>query len=952
MRRLSVCVFSLLFACSDPSPDSKDKKVNDVVHFEEEVKNPAQKVGSEFDIPELNVLASPDVAIKMDLPEFHSLVAYDVSPAGDNITYITSDKEGKCKVKVWSMSKNQSQDIFDVPDNFKPAELIHHPNATSFFILGQTGSGYEIYQLTLKDKKFNSIYQSKEKISDLLFCPRPFITGYDSKERAGFYSYRLFFAHEYAPKNFRIVSVTETGKRFYQVVGPDKSRTHSEEEESPSMLVAEWAVPVAFHPAGHGMIWKDQKNKLKISYYRTWWEGESQPLSVKFSGNTKLSPLPNGLGFLEWNEGKAGINILISQNKNAQSQLQDYKFFKTPVIAPDGKGVIATVKDGTVVSLNYLPVKIPLHDVVNAWMFVTKPHEMELFSKYDGLFRPEEGDQLYKLYETENYYCGSYDRSTPTRPYMVTTDVFWEIYSAAYQGIFLLKEKDQAIPSFYRFTDEAYKYYNKHNPGHTWTKVFKTINDLKAGNQANGEVRKILQWKDDESDILGEKYKFSQLQPRGHYNSSEEMKNYFMAFKYFTTCLKDDTVKLYELNKLPKDVQKYAVDWIDSYSKMISPSRSNLLWSESRNNIPAYVNYSNRNPVIFPLSWGFDNEVIYSTVYHDAFPPEKQITGPYGPRLLPSGLDLAASLGNGFASTLLEDDYKRYPNLRRVIENLRVNFKSNASGKSDNIYNTWINALAVQWIDTVLPGGKYQNNLLWNTKRLQTGLASWATLRHATILVNETGVAECGEGGYEEILLRAPRGYVEPDPYTFDAIAVLFETTVKMLSEDLDNAGNKSSLYNGILERLKEAAEKARYFKRIAEKEKRGEALTGKEYEDILYIARVAEHLFLVFNSANTREHGIADPDPIAKIADVASDGGSTNLFVAVGNSMEWDYIVPFFGRKQIVKGPVYSYYEFPFKGNLTDEEWRKNVSSQEFLPWLKPFITREQNSYPAKVAY
>ena len=26
---------------------------------------------------------------------------------------------------------------------------------------------------------------------------------------------------------------------------------------------------------------------------------------------------------------------------------------------------------------------------------------------------------------------------------------------------------------------------------------------------------------------------------------------------------------------------------------------------------------------------------------------------------------------------------------------------------------------------------------LWKAKRLQTGLASWATLRHATVLVNE-----------------------------------------------------------------------------------------------------------------------------------------------------------------------------------------------------------------------
>ena len=49
------------------------------------------------------------------------------------------------------------------------------------------------------------------------------------------------------------------------------------------------------------------------------------------------------------------------------------------------------------------------------------------------------------------------------------------------------------------------------------------------------------------------------------------------------------------------------------------------------------------------------------------------------------------------------------------------------------------------------------------------------------------------------------------------------------------------------------------------------------------------------------------------KIADVAGGGPYRIPFLmaAVGRPMEWDHIVPYFGRRQVTKGAVYSYYEF-----------------------------------------
>jgi hypothetical protein len=222
-------------------------------------------------------------------------------------------------------------------------------------------------------------------------------------------------------------------------------------------------------------------------------------------------------------------------------------------------------------------------------------------------------------------------------------------------------------------------------------------------------------------------------------------------------------------------------------------------------------------------------------------------------------------------------------------------------------------------------------------------------------LVNEAGAAECGESGYEEILMRAPRGYVEPDPYTFGAIADLFESAIDYVpkttidQKDIERSEDNQykSLYDGIVKRLKETAESTRMFQTMAEKELEGKPLTNDEYEAILYVARVVEHNLLIFNSLANEEYALSRPDPMPKITNVFGVPATSYLLAAVGKPLEWDYTVPFFGRKQIVKGSVYSYYEFSSDKLLNDEEWLQMTDSKDFLPWIRPYITKQKLSYP-----
>jgi hypothetical protein len=240
---------------------------------------------------------------------------------------------------------------------------------------------------------------------------------------------------------------------------------------------------------------------------------------------------------------------------------------------------------------------------------------------------------------------------------------------------------------------------------------------------------------------------------------------------------------------------------------------------------------------------------------------------------------------------------------------------------------------------------------LWKTKRLQTGLGSWATLRHATVLVNERTAAEMGAGGqFEQVFPEQPRGFVEPDPRTFEAIAQLFESTAEAFRRASASLGARKfavkydeteAVVEGVLKRLASSAQAVRAFKAMAEKQLRGEALTPAEYEQIVYVGRNFEHTYLVFKSLGNPQLALSEPKPISKIADVADGGPKPLLHVAVGAPLEWKLIVPHRGRRQLVRGAVYSYFEVIQDKPLTDEEWRELEARTPRPAWIAPFVAQ-----------
>jgi hypothetical protein len=90
-------------------------------------------------------------------------------------------------------------------------------------------------------------------------------------------------------------------------------------------------------------------------------------------------------------------------------------------------------------------------------------------------------------------------------------------------------------------------------------------------------------------------------------------------------------------------------------------------------------------------------------------------------------------------------------------------------------------------------------------------------------------------------------------------------------------------------------------------------------------------------NSA-PNDQAIRNPEPIRKIVDVQKDPfNGIRLYEALGFANEVNVIVPYFGRRAIVKGPVYSYHEFTSAEALDSGKWRESGNRPPPV-WIRGF--------------
>ncbi len=494
---------------------------------------------------------------------------------------------------------------------------------------------------------------------------------------------------------------------------------------------------------------------------------------------------------------------------------------------------------------------------------------------------------------------------------------------------------------------------------------------------------------------------YSQFQPRGHYTRSETLKNYFKASLWLglyplhaSEGFDVELVQALLVTKLLYSGKSEGTPLIDLWTDIYEPTAfyvglSDDLAPEDLKRVMDEVYGSNagvealNSPeklkiVRRKLADIFKNKTRIKTVFNDMpqgphfmlmgqrYIPDSEImqrlirtTGKMRP--FPKGLDVMAVLESRLAGDMMLTRYKAdwaegFPGYPQELEKLKKEFSALTQADwRKNLYYSWLWALKA-----LIASGTKENNAPffmkgrgWETKSLITSLASWAELRHHTILYAKQsfGGAECGGGGEEKWkwLPDPPMGYVEPKLEFYHRM----QDIITLSTDGLRKRGMLDSTLQSLFSRFSEIVS---FLENISKKELSGEARTVQEYEQIRRFGSLLDNLTLdIFRSQTgvhvSSWHEMNGPDMrVPVIADVhtASINGNTNVLEeGVGPAREIYVVVEIDGKLKLTRGAVFSYYEFiwPASDRLTDEKWQSMLDkkAQPAAPdWTKDVETKD----------
>ncbi|MFZ0161909.1 MAG: DUF3160 domain-containing protein [Kineosporiaceae bacterium] len=289
-------------------------------------------------------------------------------------------------------------------------------------------------------------------------------------------------------------------------------------------------------------------------------------------------------------------------------------------------------------------------------------------------------------------------------------------------------------------------------------------------------------------------------------------------------------------------------------------------------------------------------------------------------RLLPSALDVAAALGSPTAAKLLKDSgataYQGYAARLSSLRTLVADRPGTQWGGT--VYDAWLYALQPVLAEHGTAYPSVMRTPAWAAKDLQSGLGSYAQLKHDTILYTKQAVAE--GGGDEKVAAR--RNWVEPEPVAFARLAAAVDllrgglTSRRLITTEQTRLLSDVSALFGV-------------FARVAGDELAGKPLSTKDNDALTGVGEQFEALW--FRTSDRAGEGEPEADAdAALIADIAS-GPTQVLEIGTGRFDRIYVLVPDdAGRFQVAVGAVFSYYEFagPAGQRLTDETWRSRLDA------------------------
>jgi hypothetical protein len=338
---------------------------------------------------------------------------------------------------------------------------------------------------------------------------------------------------------------------------------------------------------------------------------------------------------------------------------------------------------------------------------------------------------------------------------------------------------------------------------------------------------------------------------------------------------------------------------------------------------------------MFGQRFVIDSFVLSKVVYDSILFEDAKVA-----RQMPTGLDVMFALGNSAALPLLDQEMAKFPyasNLK-ASQNYVTNFQS--AFWQENLYNIWLDSLRTLQAD--LTNEKYLPEVMhtqaWQRKQLQTQLASWAELRHDTVLyVKQSYTAE------EKC--EYPTGYVEPYPETFARVKVFADEAARRIAAADFKLANvdHSDIQRHEVEFFEQMAETLGKLESLARKELAGEPFMEEEQEWLKkLISADPSHfcgapptysgwyckLFYADSSQSVEwDPTVSDvhTDPNTQTVLEEGVGDCTFLVAAINNGDD----------KMIYVGPAFTYYEFsrPAEDRLTDEKWKQTLVSGKQPP-------------------
>ena len=488
------------------------------------------------------------------------------------------------------------------------------------------------------------------------------------------------------------------------------------------------------------------------------------------------------------------------------------------------------------------------------------------------------------------------------------------------------------------------------------------------------------------SNITGEEIDYSQFKARGTYTKNENLKKYFKVNMLYSQELvhlenPDESINLEALKqailisrtmlkdetsfKLWQDIYKpisFLVENtedttpIDIYKSISTATKENTIEAVLADNVVNAVAdeiKNKENPKIKPDSGKVFAFLPQRAVVDNTWLQNLVDTRPQSQRPVVSGVDLMALLGNSLAErlTLTNEDNLKWDEFKEKYEETKamVDARTDKEEKA-NIYRTWLWVLKAFNNEYGEGYPDFMKSEKWQYKDLNTALASWAQLKHDTILYAKEFGAEMG--GYDPVEVKH---YVEPNVNLYRRVKYLVGLTM--------DADEKYSLLNETQrDRLKDFDNMLEFLIKVSLEELKDETTSDEDNERLSVIGGEMENIFMAFNDGGG-DFEIAPRDrDTANVADIQMIGSNVvnkpaSSFLEVGSGrFSTMYVIYRLDDKYYIgRGPVMNYYEFYSDHRLDNNEFKEMLpvydmdgekdKVEPFFKW-ELFTNRYENLY------